>query len=154
MKTTEIISKLNLNLLALSVFFCCAHNADAACVAGSITLRAPLYIVSVDANRLLTYRQQIGTVVKKAALRSDCVGYTMYTISGTQNLPYPEGTQFLLMGKNDFTTPTPTAIYLYENNGSIDKTITASGAQTGSNSDSFSIYLGSSMVMKVKQPWH
>lgn len=154
MKTTAITRKLNLNYLVLSMLLSCSHSAYAGCVAGSVTLRAPLYIVSVDANKLLTYQQQIGTVVKKAALRSDCVGYTMYTISGTQNLPYPEGTQFLLMGKNDFTTSTPTALYLTVNNGSIDKTVTASGAQTGSNSDSFSIYLGLSMVMKVKQPWH
>lgn len=153
MNKANKINKLYLILLVLGVLFFGAQSAYAGCVSGSVTLRSSLYIVTVDASRLLTYQQQVGTVVKKAALRSDCVGYTTYTISGTQNLPYPDGTKLLLMGKNDFTSPTPAPIYLTVVNGSINKTVTASGAQTGINSDPFSIYLNSTMVMRVKQPW-
>ncbi|ESS69683.1 hypothetical protein MGMO_129c00030 [Methyloglobulus morosus KoM1] len=153
MKTTNIIRNLSFSLFVLSLLFSNNQSAFASCASGSVTLKAPLYAVTIDANRLVTYQQLLGNVVKKAALRSDCVGYTTYTISGTKNLPYPNGTQFLLIGKNDFTSPTPAAIYLAVANGSIDTTVTASGAQTGINSDSFSIYLNNSMVMKVKQPW-
>lgn len=153
MKKNNKINYLYRFLPTLAVLFCIAQDAYAGCAAGSITLRSSLYIVTVDASRLLTYQQQIGTVVKKAALRSDCVGYTTYTISGTQNLPYPDGTQLLLLGKNDFTSSTPAPIYFTVVNGSINKTVTASGAQTGINSDPFSIYLNSTMVMRVKQPW-
>lgn len=153
MKTTTRLSNLNLNFIVLSLFLIGSQRAEAACTAGSITLKAPLYTATVDASRLLTYQQLIGSVVKKAVLRSDCVGYTTYTISGTRNLPYNEATQLVLLGKNDFTSPTPAALFLTVLNGSIDKTVTASGAQTGINSDPFSIYLNTSMVMRVKQPW-
>ncbi len=153
MKSTHLIKNLTLNLFVLGLFFSSVQNSHAGCVAGSVSVKAPLYIVTVDASRLLTYQQQIGTVAKKAVLRSDCVGYTIYTISGTQNLPYAEGTQFVVLGKNNFNTPTPTALFLPVVNGSINTAVTASGAQTGINSDPFSIYLNSTMVMRVKQPW-
>lgn len=153
MKTAKILSKLYLNLIVLGLLFSIAQGAGAACVSGSVTLKAPLYKVMVDASRLITYQQLIGNVVKKAALRSDCVGYTTYTITGTKNLPYNDGTQFVLLGKNVFNSPSPAAIFLTVVNGSIDTTVTASGAQTGINSDPFSIYLGSTMTMRVKQPW-
>jgi hypothetical protein len=153
MKTTKTLSNLYLNLLALTLLFSVAQSAGAACASGSVTLKASLYTVTVDASRLLTYQQLIGNVVKKAALRSDCVGYTTYTITGTKNLPYSDGTQFVLLGKNIFNSPSPAAIFLTVVNGSIDTTVTASGAQTGINSDPFSIYLGSSMIMRAKQPW-
>jgi hypothetical protein len=153
MKITKIINKLNTSALLLSLFFCSIQNAAAECAAGSVTVKGPLYTVTMDANRLVTFQKQIGTIVKKAALRSDCVSYTTYTISGTNGLTHLEGTQLLLSGKNDFTSPTPAAIYLPVINGSIDRTVTASGAQTGINSDPISIYQGSTLVMKVKQPW-
>ena len=143
----------NLSLFALSLLIISGiQSAYAGCQPGSFTLKAPLYAITMDSSRLVTYQQLLGNVVKKAALRSDCVGYTTYTISGTKNLPYPDGTQFVLMGKNDFTSTTPAAIYLTVANGSFDTTVIASGAQTGINSDSFGIYLNN-MVMKVKQPW-
>jgi len=151
--STKKPHNLNLSLFALSLLIISGiQSAYASCAAGSVTLRAPLYAVTVDpATRLVTYHEPaIGTVEKRAALRSDCVGYTTYTISGTRNI---SGTQFLLMGKNDFTSSTPAAIYLNVVNGSIDSAVTAAGAQTGINSDSFAVYSGSAMVMKVKQPW-
>jgi hypothetical protein len=149
---TKLLSKQCFCLFILT-FYSVIQSAGAACVAGSITMRAPLYTVTIDASRLLTYQRQIGTVAKRAVLRSDCVGYTTYTISGTSGLAYANGTQLVVLGKNDFTSLTPRALFLTVNNGSIDSTITASGAQTGINSDPFSIYFGSSMVMRVKQPW-
>ncbi len=153
MKSIILSKNLRLGLLATVLSFCSGQSAWAGCAAGSITLRAPLYTVSVDASRLLTYKSEIGTVVKKAVLRSDCVGYTTYTISGTSGLNYANGTALLVMGRNDFTSPTPKALYVYANNGSVDSTVTASGAATGLNSDPFSIYKGSVMEMRVKQPW-
>lgn len=139
--------------MAMLVLIAGAQQASAGtCVAGSITLKAPLYIVSVE-NKLISYQQLIGSVTKKAALRKDCVGYTTYTITGTQNLPYPDGTEFLVMGKNDFTSPVPAAIFLKVANGSIDSTFTAAGAQTGINSDPLNIYMGSQLTMRVKQAW-
>jgi hypothetical protein len=149
---TKKLHNLNLGLFALSLLIISGiQSAYASCAAGSYTYRAQLYAVTVDsATRLITYHEQIGNVEKRAALRSDCVGYTTYTISGTRNI---SGTQFLLMGKNDFTSSTPAAIYLNVVNGSIDTTVTAAGLQTGINSDPFAIYSGSAMVMKVKQPW-
>lgn len=138
--------------LALCLPLIAAERAEALCAAGSLSFKAPLYSVTVDASKLVTYQQQIGSVSKKAVLRSDCVGYTTYTITGTQNLPYPEGTQFVVL-KNVFNSPTPAAITLTVVNGSINGTVTASGAATGINSDPFSIYLDGAMVMKVKQPW-
>ena len=154
MKTTKILRLLNLNLFILSLLLIGTQRAGAECVSGSVSVKAPLYIVTVDAaTRILTYQQQIGNVAKKAVLRRDCVGYTTYTITGTQNLPYSEGTQFVVLGKNDFNSPSPAAIYLTVVNGSINKTVTAAGAHTGINSDPFNIYLGSSMVMRVKQSW-
>jgi hypothetical protein len=153
MKTTKLINHLCLSIFLIGLLISGIQRAEAACVSGSVTVKAPLYTVTVDASRLLTYQQQIGTVVKKAVLRSDCVGYTIYTISGTQNLPYNDGTQFVILGKNNFNSPTPAALFLSVVNGSINTTVTASGAQTGINSDPFSIYLNSTMVMRVKQPW-
>jgi hypothetical protein len=157
MKTNKVIHNLNLSLFVLSLLISGIESAYAACTSGSITVTAQLYDVKVDpVTKIITYlhpNEPIGKVVKKAALRKDCVGYTTYTISGTKNLSHPEGTQFVLSGKNDFTSSTPAAIYLTVVNGSIDTTVTAAGAQTGINSDSFSIYLDNSMVMKVKQPW-
>lgn len=140
-------------MIMLAAFVGAQQTYAATCVAGSITVKAPLYIVSVDANRLLTYQQLIGNVTKKAVLRKDCVGYTTYTITGTQSLPYDEGTEFVVMGKNDFNSPVPAAIFLKVENGSIDKTFTAAGAHTGINSDPLSIYLGPQLVMRVKQSW-
>lgn len=140
-------------LCALGLLFGFGRNANAQCVAGSVTLKGPLYTVTVDASNLITYQQQIGTVTKKATLRSDCVGFTTYTISGTRNLPYSNGTQLLISGKTNFNSPTPAPLYLTVNNGSIDATVTASGAQTGINSDPFRIYFSSLLVMQVKQPW-
>jgi hypothetical protein len=153
MKTTRIISTLNLNFLVLSLLLTVAQQAGAECVAGSITLKAPLYTATVDASRLITYQKLIGNVVKKAALTKDCVGYTIYTITGTKNLPYPDGTRLVVVGKNDFNSPTPAALAMTVTNGSIDSTVTAAGAQTGINTDSFGIYLDSTMVMRVKQSW-
>jgi hypothetical protein len=154
MKTTN---NLNCTLLVLCLFFIDVQQVGAAtstpCVAGSVTLKAPLYKVTVDASRLITYEQLIGNVTKKAVLRGDCVGYTTYTITGTKNLPYGEGTQLVLLGKNVFNSPSPAAIFLTIVNGSIDTTVTASGAQTGINSDPFSVYSGATMVMRAKQPW-
>lgn len=140
-------------LLALGLSFGFAQNASAQCASGSVTLKAPLYTVTVDASNLLTYQQQIGTVTKKATLRADCVGFTTYTVSGTKNLPYANGSQLLISGKNNFNSPTPAALYLTVNNGSIDGTVTASGAQTGINFDPFRLYFSSLLVMQVKQPW-
>ncbi len=154
MKMTKLLNNPNLNVFVLGLLLMGVQNVEAACSPGSITLKAPLYTITVDASKLVTYQQQVGNVVKKAVLRSDCVGYTTYTISGTKNLPYLDGTQFLVFGKNDFTSPTPAAIFLTAVNGSIDTTVTAAGAQTGRNTDSFSIYSGTSVVMRVKQPWN
>jgi hypothetical protein len=153
MNTPKITNTLKLNFLVFSLFLVVNQTANAECTAGSITLKAPLYIVTVDASRLITYQQLIGNVVKKAALKKDCVGYTTYTISGTTNLPYLDGTRLVVQGKNDLTSPAPAALSMTVVNGSINNTVTASGAQTGINSDSFSIYLDSTMVMRVKQPW-
>ncbi|NOT11912.1 MAG: hypothetical protein HOP23_08785 [Methylococcaceae bacterium] len=152
MKTTNVLSYLNLNLFVLCLLLIGTQRAEALCASGSVTLRAPLYLVTVDASRLLTYQQQVGSVVKKAVLKKDCVSYTTYTISGTQNLPYLDGTQFVVL-KNVFNSPSPAAITLTVDKGSIDTTVTASGAYTGINSDTFGIYLDGAMVMKVKQPW-
>lgn len=140
-------------LLALGLLFGFTQNVHAQCASGSITVKAPLYTVTVDASRLVTYQQLIGLVTKKATLRKDCVGFTTYTVSGTQNLPYSNGSQFLVFGKTDFTSPTPKALFLTVNNGSINGTVTASGAQTGINSDSFRLYFNSALVMQVMQPW-
>lgn len=148
-----VFKSLRLGIYVAGLSFGFSQHALAGCAAGSITLKAPLYTVSVDASRLLTYQSLIGTVVKKAVLRSDCVGYTTYTVSGTSGLNYANGTALLVMGRNDFTSSTPKAIYIYANNGSVDSSFTASGAQTGINSDALSIYNGASMVMRVKQPW-
>jgi hypothetical protein len=153
MKMSALSNKLHLLLLALGLLFGFTQNAHAQCASGSITVKAPLYTVTIDASRLLTYQQLIGTVTKKAVLRADCVGYTIYTVSNTQNLPYSNGTQFLISGKNDFNSPTPKALFLTANNGSINGTVTATGAQTGINSDPFRIYLNSTQVMQVMQPW-
>jgi hypothetical protein len=153
MKTTRIISSLNLNFLVLSLLLTVAQQAGAECVSGSISVKASLYIVTVDASRMITYQQLIGNVAKKAALTKDCVGSTTYTITDTKNLPYPDGTRLVVVGKNAFNTPTPTALAMTVTNGSINGTVTASGAQTGINTDSFSIYIDSTMVMRVKQPW-
>ena len=157
MKTTKTIRNLNLSLFVLGLFISGIQGAYAACASGSVSVSADLYDVKVDpATRIITYlnpKVPLGKVAKKAVLRKDCVGYTTYTISGTKNLSHPEGTQFVLSGKNDFNSPTPAAIFLTVVNGSINTTVTAAGAQTGINSDSFSIYLDNSMVMKVKQPW-
>jgi hypothetical protein len=154
MKTTN---NLNCTLLVLCLFFIGVQQVGAAtstpCVAGSVTLKAPLYKVMVDASKLITYQQLIGNVTKKAVLRGDCVGYTTYTITGTKNLSYADQTQLVVFGKNDYNSPTPAAIFLTVLNGSIDKVVTAPGAQTGRNSDPLSIYLGASMEMRVKQPW-
>lgn len=140
-------------LAALGLMFGFSQQANAQCAAGSITLKAPLYTVTISASNLITYQQQIGNVTKKATLRSDCVGFTTYTVSGTKNLPYANGTQLLISGKNNFNSPTPAPLYLTVNNGSIDGTVTASGAQTGINSDPLPIYFGPLQVMRVKQPW-
>jgi hypothetical protein len=153
MNTNFQVIKPFLKLFIFSLLLGGSQIASAACAAGSVSLKAPLFIVTVDANRMLTYHQQIGTVAKKAVLKADCVGYTTYTISDTKNLAYPNGTQLVLLGKNDFNSPTPAAIFFNINNGSMDKTVTASGAAIGINSDPFSIYSGPSMVMRVKQPW-
>ncbi len=150
---SSLSSKLCLVLIALGLLFGFTRNANAQCASGSITVKAPLYIVTVNASHILTYQQLVGLVTKKATLRKDCVGFTTYTISGTQNLPYANGTQLVISGKNDFNSPTPKALTLTVNNGSINTTVTASGAQTGINSDSFRIYLGATQVMQVMQPW-
>lgn len=153
MKTNFITNKLTLKLFVFTILLCGTQIASAACAAGSVSFKAPLFIVTVDSSRIITYHQQVATVAKKAVLRSDCVGYTTYQITGTSNLPYPDGTQLVLLGKNNFNSPTPAAIYFTVNGGKMDATVTAAGAATGINSDAFSIYSGPSMVMKVKQPW-
>jgi hypothetical protein len=154
MKTTKTMRKFNLNFLVLSLFLTVAQQVGAECVSGSISLKAPLYIVTVDASKFITYQQLIGNVAKKAALTKDCVGSTAYTITGTKNLPYPDGTRLVVVGKNDFNAlPTPKALAMIVTNGSIDGTVTASGAQTGINTDPFSTYIDSTMVMRVKQSW-
>lgn len=150
---TALSNKLCLVLLAFGLLFGFSHHAQAQCASGSITVKAPLYIVTVDASNFLTYQQLVGLVTKKATLRKDCVGFTTYTVSGTQNLPYPNGAQLLVSGKNDFNSPVPKALFLTVNNGSINGTVTATGAQTGINSDSFRLYLNSGLVMQVMQPW-
>lgn len=157
MKTTKTTRNLNLILFVMSLLISGIQSAFAACASGSVSVSAQLYDVKVDpATRIIAYlhpNEPLGKVSKKAVLRSDCVGYTTYTITGTKNLSHPESTQFVLLGKNNFNSTVPAAIYLTVVNGSIDTTVTASGAQTGINSDSFSIYLNNSMAMKVKQPW-
>ncbi|MDA1342499.1 MAG: hypothetical protein O2966_01180 [Proteobacteria bacterium] len=99
---------------------------------------------------MITYQQLIVNVSKKATLRKDCVGFTTYTITDTKNLPSPDDTRLVVVGKKAFDAPVPTALAMTVTNGSIDGIVTASGAQTDINTDPFSIYIDSTMVMRVK----
>lgn len=149
----SLLHRTSLGLLAFALLAGFGRNAHAQCAPGSVTLKVPLYTIAIDASNFITYQQLVGNVTKKATLRADCVGFTTYTFTGTKNLPFANGTQLLISGKNDFNSPVPAPIYLTVNNGSIDGTVTASGAQTGINSDSVRLYLSSLPVMQVKQPW-
>lgn len=154
MKTIENLNKMLLTLALFSFLIGFGQAAQAACAAGSVTYRAPLYNVDYDpVTRVVTYLDQIGTVTKTAVLRSDCVSYTSYRISGTQGLPYADGTLLVMLGKTTYSVVPPTALTFPVNGGSANGTKTASGLFSGTRTDSCSLYVGNQMVARCKQPW-
>lgn len=131
--------------------FAIAGPASAECAPGSVTLKADLYTISIDANRLITFNAKVGLVTKKATLKADCTSTTSYTISGTNGkVPYPNGTVFQPVGSVNFLNAGTITVV----NGGVDATVVGSGLQTGINSDSFALADSTGVRrMQVKQPW-